>query len=490
MLCSNVDSVLPPILPSSSSFVNPQNDSLCKSTMIPDSGASDHYIAEADVSLCNDVRNNAGPTVTLPDATTLTATKTAVLPLPNELQTLAKTGHVLPKLNSTLLSLGKFCDAGCTVHLNEKHININNNDRTILTGWRTPHNGLWEIPFHPTQKTTLQHNNVVLPLSHPNIYPTRVAKSVTARLRKKKYRKTRPPFCTEFSSLDDLIDINVCNTLVDNQLKCDRTASRRPANALNVIIHKNKTKSDLAKYHHGSCGWPVSSTFIKAIENNHFTTWPGLDPQLIKKHLPPSIATNKGHMHQERQGLQSTSNIPNIKKKLENIKLNAPGLSLQEAILKDIALDFHPKSDQPNERSNCVIYTIYECNPTNMGYTDLTGRFPYRSSRGNEYIFIAYNYDGNAILAKAIRNRTAAIITEAWKTLHDTFVIGGVAPSTYVLDNEISSTLKAAFQQNEVSFQLVPPNNHRANAAERAIRTFKEHFKAILAGVDHKFPLS
>ena len=188
MLCSNVDSVLPPILPSSSSFVNPQNDSLRKSTMIPDSGASDHYIAEADVSLCNDVRNNAGPTVTLPDATTLTATKTAVLPLPNELQTLAKTGHVLPKLNSTLLSLGKFCDAGCTVHLNEKHININNNDRTILTGWRTPHNGLWEIPFHPTQKTTLQHNNVVLPLSHPNIYPTRVAKSVTARLRKKKYR--------------------------------------------------------------------------------------------------------------------------------------------------------------------------------------------------------------------------------------------------------------------------------------------------------------
>ena len=125
-----------------------------------------------------------------------------------------------------------------------------------------------------------------------------------------------------------------------------------------------------------------------------------------------------------------------------------------------------------------------------MGYTDLTGRFPYRSARGNEYIFIAYNYDGNAILAEPIRNRTAPVITEAWKKLHNTFATAGVAPLTYVLDNEISSTLKQAFQQHTVSFQLVPPHNHRANAAERAIRTFKEDFKATLAGVDPQYSLS
>jgi hypothetical protein len=29
---------------------------------------------------------------------------------------------------------------------------------------------------------------------------------------------------------------------------------------------------------------------------------------------------------------------------------------------------------------------------------------------------------------------------------------------------------------------------HRRNRAERAIRTFKDHFLAILAGVDPKFP--
>jgi hypothetical protein len=40
-----------------------------------------------------------------------------------------------------------------------------------------------------------------------------------------------------------------------------------------------------------------------------------------------------------------------------------------------------------------------------------------------------------------------------------------------------------------VEYQLVPPHCHRRNAAERAIRTFKEHFLAGLATVDPTFPM-
>ena len=40
-----------------------------------------------------------------------------------------------------------------------------------------------------------------------------------------------------------------------------------------------------------------------------------------------------------------------------------------------------------------------------------------------------------------------------------------------------------------MSFQLVPPHIHRRNAAERAIRTFKNHFIAGLASTDKLFPL-
>ncbi len=39
------------------------------------------------------------------------------------------------------------------------------------------------------------------------------------------------------------------------------------------------------------------------------------------------------------------------------------------------------------------------------------------------------------------------------------------------------------------SIQLIPPDNHKKNLAERAIQTFKNHFKAIFAGVDDSFPM-
>jgi hypothetical protein len=37
--------------------------------------------------------------------------------------------------------------------------------------------------------------------------------------------------------------------------------------------------------------------------------------------------------------------------------------------------------------------------------------------------------------------------------------------------------------------QLVPPDNHSRNLEEQTIQTFKNHFKAILAGVDDTFPM-
>jgi hypothetical protein len=45
------------------------------------------------------------------------------------------------------------------------------------------------------------------------------------------------------------------------------------------------------------------------------------------------------------------------------------------------------------------------------------------------------------------------------------------------------------FTANDVDYQLVPPHCHRRNAAERAIRTFKEHFVVGLSPVDPAFPL-
>ena len=73
---------------------------------------------------------------------------------------------------------------------------------------------------------------------------------------------------------------------------------------LSVIIRKDKTKADLATYLHAACFRPTTETFVKAIKNNHFITWPGLTQLLIQKHLLPSLDTAKGYLKQEFKGLQ------------------------------------------------------------------------------------------------------------------------------------------------------------------------------------------
>ena len=57
------------------------------------------------------------------------------------------------------------------------------------------------------------------------------------------------------------------------------------ANKINVVIRKRELKSDLASFLHGALFSPVTSTLTKAIDNNHFISWPGLTTKLIKKHL-------------------------------------------------------------------------------------------------------------------------------------------------------------------------------------------------------------
>jgi hypothetical protein len=58
-----------------------------------------------------------------------------------------------------------------------------------------------------------------------------------------------------------------------------------------------------------------------------------------------------------------------------------------------------------------------------------------------------------------------------------------------VLDNEASTEYRSVITQDwKCTFQLVPPDLHHHNIAERAIQTFKAHFLSILAGISSSFP--
>ena len=57
------------------------------------------------------------------------------------------------------------------------------------------------------------------------------------------------------------------------------------------------------------------------------------------------------------------------------------------------------------------------------------------------------------------------------------------------MDNECSMELEQALAQEKITLQLAPLHQHRQHATERAIQTFKNHFKSILATIDPEFSL-
>ena len=69
-------------------------------------------------------------------------------------------------------------------------------------------------------------------------------------------------------------------------------------------------------------------------------------------------------------------------------------------------------------RTYKIVSKVIPFTSREMTYGDLTGAFPFTSTRGNKYIYVMYNYDANAILIHPMKSRQAAEITAAWTTLH------------------------------------------------------------------------
>jgi hypothetical protein len=167
-----------------------------------------------------------------------------------------------------------------------------------------------------------------------------------------------------------------------------------------------------------------------------------------------------GHMKQRRQNIRSTSKTP-IKK--------------QPTPYADLGTKTH------------LVYAVV----VGQGqlYTDLTGKFPVRSSKGNSYVMVCYIYDCNYVKVVPMKSRSASEWVKAYDSIHQELTFKGFKPKLQTLDNEASTALKNFFTVNDIAYQLVPPHCHRRNAAERAIRTFKEHFVAGLSSVKPSLPM-
>ncbi len=106
-----------------------------------------------------------------------------------------------------------------------------------------------------------------------------------------------------------------------------------------------------------------------------------------------------------------------------------------------------------------------------------------------QYIFVVYVYDLNTIIVCAMPYCTDASMVIAFTKVITILKAGGYQPALNVMDNECSAAVKKYIKSENINIQLIPPHNHRVNAAERAIATFKVHFIAALAIMDTHCPL-
>jgi hypothetical protein len=102
---------------------------------------------------------------------------------------------------------------------------------------------------------------------------------------------------------------------------------------------------------------------------------------------------------------------------------------------------------------------------------------------------VCYAYDCNEVKVVPMKSRSASKWIHAYDHIHQELTSKVFKPKFQTLDNEASAALKSFFTTNGMEYQLVHPHCHGHNAAERAIRTFKENFVAGLVSVDPDFQL-
>ena len=122
------------------------------------------------------------------------------------------------------------------------------------------------------------------------------------------------------------------------------------------------------RFLHAAAGFPVKATWITAIKNGHYASWPNLTAELVEKYFPESVATQKGHLKKQRQNVRSTK----------------------------VKLESEPDETEQQQKKHREIYVkIYNVRDTM--YTDQTGNMPVVSNRGNRFVMVLFEVDGNSI---------------------------------------------------------------------------------------------
>jgi len=241
------------------------------------------------------------------------------------------------------------------------------------------------------------------------------------------------------------------------------TPNINPARASVAIAHS--FDADYVQYAHASFGSPA---VLRALRKGWLGNFPRLTARMLQRNQPNSVATAKGHLDQTRQNASHNAHLPS-------------NLPTSAAVTEDDA------DDDIDVEDSFIAYTQLVA-VADLAHADLTGRFPYPSRRGTQYILVTV-FD-HYIHLEPMSNRAASSYVKAFRNTFEFFKALGHRPELYRLDNETSTPLKNLFTELLIEPQYVPAGNHRANRAERSIRTAKNHIIATLSSTGRLFPLA
>ena len=139
------------------------------------------------------------------------------------------------------------------------------------------------------------------------------------------------------------------------------------------------------------------------------------------------------------------------------------------------------------QRTNTVFNKIIE--HKRQIATDLTGKAPVTSNRGNKYLFVLYDYERNCILIHPMKSRSDSEFIRVFTDLHEHLLTRGLKPAYMRLENGASPAFQRELKAKKTDFQLATPGMHCRNAAEWAIRTFKDHFIVGICSIDPDSPM-
>ena len=97
---------------------------------------------------------------------------------------------------------------------------------------------------------------------------------------------------------------------------------------------------------------------------------------------------------------------------------------------------------------------------------------------------VTYHYGANALFVIPIAGLDNVTIFEAYKKKFDKLTAKGLKVKLNIMDNQATKHIKKFLTKEQCKLQLVEPHNHRMNAAEWAIQTWKDAFIAVLATTD------